>query len=79
MREVYRLHQHYLQDLFSNRVFGFHGVFLARQSTLTFNEIRDDMLPLLQKVRDRLVEFSNSLPKEKPSPGTDNTSETKPI
>lgn len=77
MREVYRLHQDYLQDLFSNSVFGFHGVFLARQSSLTFNEIRDDMLPLLQKVRERLVHFSHSLPKEKPSTGTDNSSETK--
>lgn len=78
MREVYRIHQDFVQDLFSCRVFGFHGVFLAMKSGLTYGEVRDDMLPMLEKVRDRLELFKERNSKDQNS-GTYTNSEIKQI
>lgn len=78
MREVYRIHQDFVQDLFSDNIFGFHGAFLARKSGLAFSEIQDDMIPILQQVRDRLLNVEKSLSKASPSSGDNTTnSETK--
>lgn len=77
MREVYRIHQDFVQDLFSKNVFGFHGVFLARKSGLTFSEIKNDMLPLLEQVRDRLLNIESRVPKTDTSSGSNTNSETK--
>lgn len=79
MREVYRIHQDFVQDLFSNNVFGFHGVFLARKSGVTFSEIQNDMLPILQQVRDRLLNVESRLSKANPSSGDNINSEPKQI
>ncbi|MDX1641369.1 MAG: ribonuclease P protein component [Balneolaceae bacterium] len=79
MREVYRTHQEFVQDLFDSNVFGFHGAFLARKQGLTFSEIRDDMLPMLQEVRDRLLKVTKPASKTDPSTGENTNSETKRI
>ncbi|WP_069133364.1 ribonuclease P protein component [Rhodohalobacter halophilus] len=55
MREVYRHHQALLSDLFdTNNTKGFHGLFLANRSGLSYQAIEADMIPMLQKTRDRL-------------------------
>lgn len=77
MREVYRIHQDFVQDLFSKKVFGFHGVFLARKSGLTFSDIKEDMLPLLQQVRDRLLNVESRVPKTDTTSDRNINSETK--
>ena len=79
MREVYRTHQEFVQDLFDSNVFGFHGAFLARKQSLTFSEIRDDMLPMLQEVRGRLLKVTKLTSKTDPSTGENTNSETKRI
>lgn len=79
MREMYRIHQDFVQDLFSKRVFGFHGAFLARKAGLTFAQIQQEMPPLLQQVQDRLVNIENRFPKTGSSAGNNTNSETKPI
>jgi len=55
LREVYRHHQALLTDLFENNSKGFHGLFLANRSGLTYQTIEADMIPMLQKTRDRLL------------------------
>ncbi len=55
MREVYRFHQHFFLDLFSKKTFGFHGAFTARQAGLTNKQAKEEMIPILQAVRERLL------------------------
>ncbi|MCC5904695.1 MAG: ribonuclease P protein component [Balneolaceae bacterium] len=67
LREVYRTHQFYLQELFSGKTFGLHGVFIANRPDVTFAEIREEMVPMLENLRGRLQRLENKLPvKEKP-------------
>lgn len=77
MREVYRIHQDLLQDLFSTNKFGFHGAFLARKSGLTFSQIKKDMVPVLQQVRIRLLNFESRTLKTDPSYDSNINSENK--
>lgn len=58
MREVYRTHQHIIGDLFSKKNFGVHAVFIAKKDGLVFSDIIRDMIPLLEKVRDKLLFMS---------------------
>lgn len=77
MREVYRIHQNYVQDLFSSNQFGFHGAFLARTSGLTFSQVQKEMLPLLKEVRETLLNFEPRQLKSDSSAATNTNSETK--
>lgn len=54
MREVYRNHQALLPGLIDFNTNGFHGLFLANRSGLTYEAIEADMIPMLHKTRDRL-------------------------
>lgn len=76
MREVYRIHQDFVQDLFSKKVFGFHGAFLARKPGLTFSQVQHDMLPILKQVRDRLLSLERRSDTDTLS-GKNTNSETK--
>ncbi len=58
MREVYRTHQYILGDLFSEKKYGVHAVFIANKDSLAFSDIMRDMIPLLEKVRDKLLFIS---------------------
>ncbi len=59
LREVFRTHQNYVQELFSGKTFGLHGVFIANRPDVTFAEIREDMVPILENLQDRLRRLAN--------------------
>jgi ribonuclease P protein component len=59
LREVYRMHQQTLQDLFAKQTFGFHGAFIANKPEVTFDNIRDEMLPMLKNVHTRLQKMGS--------------------
>lgn len=71
LREVYRTRQHYLQDLFSENSFGFHGAFLAQRPDLSFADIKAEMTPLLETARQRLLDkyFKSQSPSRSHLPG----------
>ncbi len=77
LREVYRINQHFFQDLFSKKIVGFHGAFMARQPDLTFQQIQEEMLPMLQQVRERLLNFEKSFLKVRNTTGLKPNNETK--
>jgi ribonuclease P protein component len=77
MREVYRIHQYFVEDLFSSKRFGFHGAFLARKAGLSFSQVQKEMLPLLQEVRDKLLEAELRQLKSNSPSATNTNSETK--
>ncbi|MDZ7721046.1 MAG: ribonuclease P protein component [Balneolaceae bacterium] len=77
MREVYRIHQDFVQDLFSSKQFGFHGAFLARSAELTFNQVQKEMLPILKEVREVLLNFEPRQLKSTTSSAMNTNSETK--
>jgi ribonuclease P protein component len=62
LREVYRMHQEYFQDLFSKKTFGLHGVFIANKPDITFAGVRDEMIPMMEKVRERLQKMEEKSP-----------------
>ena len=55
LREVYRTNQHHLQDLFAKESFGLHGAFIAQNDGLTFDQIKSDMIPVLESLRGKLL------------------------
>lgn len=77
MREVYRIHQDFVQDLFSSKQFGFHGAFLARTTGLTFSQVQKEMLPILKEVRKALSTFEPRQLKSDSTSATNTNSETK--
>ena len=60
LREAYRLHQGYFQDLFSHKRFGFHAVFMANRDNISYQEAEADMIPILIQVRKKLIELDNN-------------------
>jgi ribonuclease P protein component len=60
IREAYRTNQHLLSDLFNKGVFGLHGVFMARHTNVTYQSIQADVIQLLEKLRETLMEKMNS-------------------
>lgn len=60
LREVYRTHQHLLSGLFASNAFGFHGVLLAQKVDVTFHSLEKEMVPMLEKMRTVLEEYSAS-------------------
>ena len=77
MREVYRIHQDFVQDLFSSKRFGFHGAFLARKEGLSFSQVQKEMLPMLREIRDALIKFEPRHMKSDSSSASNTNSETK--
>lgn len=69
LREAYRLNQHYLQSLFDQHTFGFHGVFIATKKLKNFSMVESEMIPLLEKAQTRLLRItdnpSSSTPQQK--------------
>lgn len=60
MREVYRLHQGLFQDFFSANTFGFHGAFLAHKADLSYNQVRNEMLSLMETASERLQKIQKT-------------------
>lgn len=77
LREVYRIHQHFLQEFFSKKIFGFHGAFTAREARLTFKQIQNEMLPMLQEVRERLLKIEKNVSKISNTTGFKSNNENK--
>lgn len=65
IREVYRTNQHQLTDLFNKRIFGLHGVFMARHTNVTYQSIQTDMVQMLEKMRVILINQINSARSDK--------------
>lgn len=61
LREVYRHQQAHLSDLFEQETFGFHGLFLANRSDLSYDIIEADMRSILLKTRTQLLRFTPDL------------------
>ncbi len=59
LREAYRLHQDYFQDLFSHKNFGFHAVFMANSDDISYQKVEAEMIPILIQVRKKLIELDN--------------------
>lgn len=60
LREAYRLNQHYFQDLFSHKNFGFHAAFMVNSADISYQEVEADMIPILIRVRKKLIELDNN-------------------
>jgi len=76
MREVYRIHQDILRELFESNRFGFHGVFLARKGDLTFNQVQKEIILLLNQVREKLLRIDKHTLKEDSTSVANTNSET---
>lgn len=59
MREVYRLHQGLFQNYFNANTFGFHGAFLAHKADLSYHQVKEDMLILMETVGKRLQKIQH--------------------
>ena len=60
LREVYQHQQAYLNDLFDQQSFGFHGLFLANSADLSYSRIENDMISMLKKTRERLMRINST-------------------
>lgn len=58
LKEAYRLHQHLLSDPLQDVHLTFHGVLMAKTVDIDYNEVEQDVVALLQKVRDQLPTIS---------------------
>ncbi len=59
MREIYRLNQSVLNDLFSMNSFGFHGVFIAFSTDADFHILEPEMIEILNETRQRICKLRN--------------------
>ncbi len=58
MREAYRLNQEQLNELFSKKRFGFHGLFMANSDNLTYADVETDMISALEQTRSCLEGYT---------------------
>ena len=58
LREAYRLHQHILTDKLKYTQLTFHGAFMAKAVDKDFAEIEQNVVSLLEQVRDQLPTIS---------------------
>jgi len=57
MREVYRLNQYILNNLFKLNSFGFHGVFTAYTTDIHFRDLESEMVEILKTTRKRICHW----------------------
>lgn len=57
LREAYRCNQDYFSDLFSQKYFGVHAVFMTNSDELSYDQAEKEMVPILKKARGRFLEF----------------------
>jgi len=58
LREAYRLHQHMLTDSLQSSQLTFHGAFMAKNIDMDFAVVEQDVVHLLEQVRDQLPTIS---------------------
>lgn len=59
LREAYRLHQHILTDTLRHARLTFHGAFMAKTVDKDLVEIEQNVVSLLEQVRDQLPTISS--------------------
>lgn len=59
LKEAYRLHQHMLTDSLKNAQVTFHGAFMAKNIDMDFAVVEQDVVHLLEQVRDQLPSISS--------------------
>ncbi|MEX2478166.1 MAG: ribonuclease P protein component [Gracilimonas sp.] len=55
LREAYRLNQHIITELPITDEIGLHYVFMAKRANLTFETVQDEVIFLMEQMRDRLL------------------------
>ena len=55
LREAYRLNQHIITELPTTAEIGLHYAFVAKRSDLTFETVQDEVISLLEQLRERLL------------------------
>lgn len=60
LREAYRLNQHIITELPITAEIGLHYAFMAKRADLTFQTVQDEVISLMEQLRDRLL--SNNSP-----------------
>lgn len=60
MREAYRLNQHLLTDNPELKKTGLHFVFMAKHANLTFSEVQEDVIQLLNSLTRQLSQKPRS-------------------
>lgn len=60
LREAYRLNQHIITELPTTAEIGLHYAFVAKRSDLTLETVQDEVISLLEQLRERL--FSKNSP-----------------
>lgn len=60
LREAYRLNQHIITELPITAEIGLHYAFVAKRSDLTLETVQDEVISLLEQLRERL--FSKNSP-----------------
>lgn len=55
LREAYRLNQHIITELPITAEKGLHYAFMAKSADLTYETVQDEVIALLEQLRDRLL------------------------
>jgi ribonuclease P protein component len=58
LKEAYRLHQHILSDPLKNAQITFHGALMAKAIDVSYADIEQSVVALLNEVRDQLSTIS---------------------
>lgn len=73
LREAYRLNQGSLNDLFQQKKFGFHGLFMANRDNLSYADVESDMVRILKTARGRLERYLMNSPESVDNSGPGNS------
>lgn len=55
LREAYRLNQHIITELPETAEIGLHYAFVAKRANLTFEDVQNDIVQLMEQLRERLI------------------------
>lgn len=55
LREAYRLNQHIITELPEIAEIGLHYAFVAKSANLTFEDVQQDIVMLMEQLRERLI------------------------
>lgn len=60
LREAYRLNQDHFRDLFNRESFGLHAVFMANREGLSFEQVQNEMIPILKEAREKFMQLDRT-------------------
>ena len=58
LREAYRLNQHLIADLAAQKQIGIHGALVANKTDLSFEQVKEDTVALLEKARTYILSIT---------------------